>query len=121
MLENQIDPLLRLVFEVRKQEGEDVSDFAEIFDERVAEKRIRLANKVLPESVALRGENPLELIYDRLSAGLHKQTEDECMEIAREAWQVLSHVVVSINDEYQQRQAKNRYAAMIRKMRGRDG
>jgi len=119
LLENQIAPLLRLVYEVRKQEGEDISEFSQIFDERVAEKKIRLANQVLPESVLVQGENPLELIYDRLSAGLHRGSEDECIEIAREASQVLEHIVTSINDEYQQRQATARYADMIRKMRGR--
>ena len=67
----------------------------------------------------VQGENPLELIYDRLSAGLHRESEDECIEIAREASQVLEHIVTSINDEYQQRQATARYADMIRKMRGR--
>jgi hypothetical protein len=119
LLENQITPLLRLVYEVRKQEGEDISDFSQILDERVAEKKIRLANQVLPESLLVKGENPLELIYDRLSAGLHRQSEDECIEIAREASQVLKHIVTSINDEYQQRQSRARYADMIRKMRGR--
>ena len=120
LLEEQVAPLLWLVYEARKQEGEDVSGFAEIMEEKVAENKIRLANKVLPTSAAVEGDNPLELIYDRLSAGLHRQSEDECIEIAREASQVLQHVIVSINDEYQQRQSKNRYVELIRKMRGRD-
>lgn len=119
LLENQIVPLLQLVYEARKEEGEDVSAFAEITNERVAENKIRFANKVLPNSVLVPGENPLELIYDRLSAGLHRQSEDECMEIAHEASQVLEHTVISINDESQQRQSKNQYVKRIRKMRSR--
>jgi len=86
LLENQIAPLLRLVYEARKEEGEEVSDLSLIMEERTAQRKIRLANQVLPASVAVPGDNPLELIYDRLSAGLHRQSEDECMEIAHKPW-----------------------------------
>lgn len=41
------------------------------------------------------------------------------MNIATEASEVLGHVVISINDEYQQRQSKNRYVEMIRGLRKR--
>lgn len=121
LLENQIAPLLQLVYQARKEEGEDVSDFSAIMEERTAEKKIRLANEVLPASVAVEGDNPLELIYDRLSAGLHRQSEQECMGIAVEASEVLGHVIISLNDEYQRRQSKNRYVEMIRGLRKRGG
>lgn len=121
VLENQIAPLLQLVREARKEEGEEVSDLSRIMEERTAEKKIRLANQVLPASLAVSGDNPLELIYDRLSAGLHRQSEQEGMEIAVEASKVLRHIIISINDEYQRRQSKNRYVEMIRGLRKRGG
>lgn len=121
LLENQIAPLLRLVYEARKEEGEDVGDLSRIMKERVAEKKIRLANQVLPASVAVEGDNPLELIYDRLSAGLHRGDEQECMEIAVEASEILKHVIISLNDEGQRRQSKSRYVEMLRGLRKRGG
>ena len=121
LLENQITPLLRLVYEARKEEGEDVGDLSEILDEKVAENKIRLANRVLPRSLEVPGDNPLELIYDKLSAGLHRQSEQECIEIATEASQVLRYVIVSINDEYERRKSKNRYVELIKGLRKRGG
>jgi hypothetical protein len=119
LLEDQITPLLQLVYEVRKAEGEDVGGLSEILNEKVAEKKIRLANEVLPSSLEVPGDNPLELIYDKLSAGLHRQNEQECMEIATEASQILRYVIVSINDEYERRRSKNRYTELIRGLRKR--
>jgi len=121
LLENQITPLLRLVYEARKEEGEDVGELSEILDAKVAENKIRLANRVLPKSLEVPGDNPLELIYDKLSASLHRQSEQECMEIATEASQVLRYVIVSINDEYERRKSKNRYVELIKGLRKRGG
>jgi hypothetical protein len=121
LLENQITPLLRLVYEARKEEGEDVGELSEILDAKVAENKIRLANRVLPRSLEVPGDNPLELIYDKLSAGLHRQSEQECIEIATEASQVLRYVIVSINDEYERRKSKNRYVELIKGLRKRGG
>jgi hypothetical protein len=121
LLENQITPLLRLVYEASKEEGEDVGELSEILDEKVAENKIRLANRVLPRSLEVPGDNPLELIYDKLSAGLHRQSEQECMEIATEASQVLRYVIISINDEYERRKSKNRYVELIKGLRKRGG
>jgi hypothetical protein len=106
LLEEQITPLLRLVYEVRKEEGEDVAELSTILDERVAEMKIRLANDVLPSSLEVPGDNPLALIYDMLNVGLHRQSEQECMEIAAEASEVLRYVVISINDQYERRLSK---------------
>jgi hypothetical protein len=119
LLEEQITPLLELVYEVRKEEGEDVGELSEILNEKVAEKKIRLANNVLPSSLEVPGDNPLELIYDKLSAGLHRQNEQECMQIATEASELLRYVVISINDQYERRQSKNRFTDLIRGLRKR--
>jgi hypothetical protein len=119
LLENQITPLLQSVYELRKEEDGDVRELSEILGEKVAENKIRLANKVLPSSLEVPGDNPLELIYDKLSAGLHRQSEQECMEIATEASQVLRYVIISINDEYERRRSKSRYTELIRGLRKR--
>jgi hypothetical protein len=121
LLEEQITPLLRLVYGVRKEEGEDVAELSKILDERVAEKKIRLANDVLPSSLEVPGDNRLEMIYDKLSAGLHRQSEQECMEIAVETSELLRYVIISINDQYERRQSKNRFTELIRGLRKRGG
>jgi hypothetical protein len=79
LLENQITPLLQSVYEVRKEEGEDVGELSEVLSEKVAENKIRLANNVLPTSLEVPGDNPLELIYDKLSAGCTDR-------VSRSAW-----------------------------------
>lgn len=121
-LENQIAPLFQIVYEVREEEGADEKELLTIRDvinSKTAEEKIRLANQVLPASLVVQGDNPLELIYDRLSAGLHRQDEAECMGIADEASKVLEYVIVSLNDKRQQQQARALYAERIRELRQR--
>ncbi len=110
-----------MVYEARNEEGEDVGELSEVLNEKVAENEIRLANQVLPSSLEIRGDNPLELIYDKLSAGLHRQSEQECMEIATEASQVLRYVIISISNKYERRKSKNRYVDLIKGLRKRGG
>lgn len=118
MLENQIEPMVELVREVRQDASEDTTDLDDVLKGRTAEDKIRLANKVLPSTLEVSGDNPLELIYDQLSDGLHRKGDEECTEIASEVAGLLEYVVTSINNEHQQRQAKKQYAERIRKLRG---
>ena len=121
-LENQIVPLLQTVYEGRQENGasdEELNAVRTIMDRGSAEEKIRMANQVLPAAVRVTGENPLELIYDRLSAGLHRQNEQECTSIAKEVREALEHVFVSLSTERQQRRDRNRYAEIVRELRQR--
>ena len=121
-LENQITPLLQKVYEIRQEDGaseEELSTIRSIMERGTAEDRIKMANQVLPATVFVPGENPLELIYDRLSDGLHRRDEQECTNIAKESREALEHVFVSLSEEQQRSRGRNRYAEIVRDLRQR--
>ena len=120
ILENQITPLLQTVYQNRQDDGaseEELNAVRKIMDKGSAEERIKLANEVLPQALRVAGENPLELIYDKLSAGLHRQDEQQCTTVAAEVRDALEHVFVGLSVERQQRQDRNRYAEIVRGLR----
>lgn len=122
ILENQINPLLQTVYDNRQDDGasdEDLNAVSKIMKKGSVEERIKLANEVLPQALRVAGENPLELIYDKLSAGLHRQDEQQCTAVATEVREALEHVFVGLSVERQQRQGRNRYAEIVRGLRGR--
>lgn len=122
VLENHITPLLQLVRQNRMDDSassEELSQIDEIIEGRSADEKIRLAREVLPDSLLVEGDNPLEFMYDQLSAGLHRKDEQECTEIARELLDPLRHVVVSLSKEREQRRQRRGFGEQIRALRKR--
>lgn len=50
----------------------------------------------LPESLLIKGHNPLTLLYSALSKGLHAKTDEECLELATSIRVVLSELAERI-------------------------
>jgi hypothetical protein len=48
------------------------------------EERLKLAAEALPESLRPGGANPLAVLYNHYSRGIHGLTDEECLEVARE-------------------------------------
>ncbi|MEQ9151630.1 MAG: hypothetical protein RLO06_09050 [Parvibaculum sp.] len=44
----------------------------------------------IPPSLLFEGQNPLRLLYDTLSEGIHKQTDEQCLEAAHDVRVVLT-------------------------------
>jgi hypothetical protein len=53
----------------------------------------------LPNSLRVLDDNPLKLLYQQTSEGLHNLTETECMQRAKEIEVVLNFVMTKINEE----------------------
>jgi hypothetical protein len=49
---------------------------------RVAQEKIALVRDLLPALCKPNGMNPLAVLHDQLSCGLHNETDEECLEIA---------------------------------------
>src|SRR5262249_13372478 len=49
-----------------------------------------LAKNAIPDAIRIRGHNPLSLLHAALSAGLHDQTDAECLERAHDIRVVLA-------------------------------
>jgi len=53
----------------------------------------------LPNSLKSLGDNPIKLLYNQTSEGLHSLTEEECLQKANSILQLLNFVIKKINEE----------------------
>lgn len=116
ILENRVLLLLQTLRELREAEGatsEDLSEIDAAIRRREAEDRIRLANEALPESIKIAGDNPLALIYDRLSDALHRRDDQDCMDIAENVSKPLEHIVTSLSAARRQLRERKAYEEQI--------
>ncbi len=94
--------------ETKEQEGADESELQRIKDiiaEPMLENKIKLVTETDPKT----GINPVGLMYDQLSVGIHRLTDNECTQVAREVSLLLFDVLVKLkkrqdeNKEYSER------------------
>ena len=62
-------------------------------------KLIDVINKHLPVSLKELGDNPVRLLYEQLSGGIHEFTDEQCMEKAEHIDVLLNYVIRKINEE----------------------
>jgi len=53
----------------------------------------------LPYSLKSLGDNPIKLLYNQTSEGLHSLTEDQCLEKTKKILELLNFVIKKINEE----------------------
>jgi len=114
VLEDTIDPLLKLELEVRRAEGADANEVDEIsaaIEGKRFDTKTEIAYRHAPKAIIVHGNNPLKLIHDKLSIGVHRLDEDQCVEIAAMLSAALEYVVTALN---RQREEKAAFTAAIR-------
>jgi hypothetical protein len=55
--------------------------------------------KHLPNSLKILGDNPIKILYNQTSEGLHSLGEKECLEKAEKILKLLDFVIIKINEE----------------------
>jgi hypothetical protein len=60
---------------------------------------IAAVTKYLPSSLKISGENPVSILYQQLSVGIHTLTEDQCLEKADSIKTLLTFVIKKVNEE----------------------
>jgi len=84
VVENRINDLLDLIAEVAKDQGfatDQVAELDRIKTSKIFEHKIAFASKILPPSLRPGGQNPVDLLHDIASEGIHNRSEDECIEL----------------------------------------
>lgn len=107
IIENEIDPLLELLIERKKIEGEDESKLKEYELTREGKSftdKTKLAYEITPSTLIIDGLNPFKLLHDFLSHGIHSKNEDQCVEIATKTKGALEFVVIELNREKNSRE-----------------
>jgi hypothetical protein len=119
LIEKHINPLLRLLYEVKKDQGVGEDELAKI-DEAIASKnftaKTEFAAEIAPASIIVEGHNPLKEIHDGLSVGLHSLDEGAANDYATKIRSALEFVVRRLRREVEERRA---YAASLKKARKR--
>jgi hypothetical protein len=53
----------------------------------------------VPATLLIGGQNPIKLLYQQLSGGIHQFSESECMDKAQSLDMVLRFVIKKVNSE----------------------
>lgn len=83
VVENKIGALLEEIASVLPPGPSEYRDALQrVRGSPVAEEKIKIVKDLLPESLRPAGRNPLGLIYDVLSEGLHYESDERCLDLA---------------------------------------
>ena len=96
VVENNISKLLDLVQEDAKSSSASTKvteALAELRKNSSMDKKITIANNALPEYLQPDGLNPLGRLYKVLSEGVHKFSEEECLNKAKATSKCLEYLV----------------------------
>ena len=88
VIENKVNALIDLIAEVARTanfELEQLSHIDEIKNDRRVDVRIEFASKILPMHLRPGGHNPLDKLYAAASAGLHGESDEDCLQIFEDA------------------------------------
>jgi len=114
MLADEINPLLKMNYEIKKSEGSDAKElkrFEEAIAAKVFDEKIKLISQGLPDSIEVPGNNPVLLAYRQLSHGLHNLSDQECVDVARRVCSILLRLLVGLREE---QESKKKYLDDIR-------
>jgi hypothetical protein len=120
VVESIIGKLLGLVGEIIPVEERAIYEEAlrNIEASIVARERIRLVKDLLPQASRPDGLNPLGILYDALSDGIHDLSDEECLQHAVSVRSVLTFIVEKVENE---RRVKGEFTAAMRSLLDRKG
>ncbi len=95
--------LIHIIEEIKKLPDAHSLEIQSLLDEHKQQPTVStIYEKIfqhLPNSLKSLGDNPIKLLYNQTSEGLHSMTEDKAMEKARIILQLLDFVIIKINEE----------------------
>ena len=101
VLENKINALLDLIAEAArnaKVADDHLAEIETVKKSHRVEDRIDLASAILPAHLKPGGHNPLDKLYGPLSAGLHGESDDDCLTIFSEARFVFEYLFKNLTE-----------------------
>ncbi len=101
VLENKINALLDLIAEAARNAqvaSEEPAKIEAVKKSHRVEDKINIASKILPAHLKPGGHNPLDKLYGPLSAGLHGESDDECLRIFSEARFVFEYLFKNLTE-----------------------
>jgi hypothetical protein len=99
VVENQKNRLLDEILKVAKKVGassEVINNLENAIAESQFAKAIDITKDTFPESLLIDGHNPLKLLHKALSIGIHKETDERCLQLAHDIRIVLTDLSTRI-------------------------
>ncbi len=108
IIENEI---IRLIEDISKLDFDGVEHIEQALKtyetDHAMAKLIDVATKFLPNSLLSIGDNPIRLLHEQLSVGLHKLPDEVCIGKAETIDTILKYVIKKVNEEkYQLKDVK---------------
>lgn len=76
----------------------DISKLRAATQEHQFTKALEIMKPAIPEAVKIKGHNPLQLLHQALSEGLHEKTDAECLELATSIRVVLTKLAEKLSE-----------------------
>jgi hypothetical protein len=105
VLENSIGKILQNLLSVLEINGgspEEIGEINKALSGTVMDERIRIAKDAVPRNIRPNNMNPLTIIYDILSKGIHRLPEDECLENSKNIRIALVYLIKAITQQNQE-------------------
>ncbi|MFC1731295.1 hypothetical protein ACFL6I_13285 [candidate division KSB1 bacterium] len=91
-----IDKLIDLYNEV--DDKDTITELKKAKGDKRFTKAIEPLIKLIPETLYIRSDNPLGLLHDLFSTGIHKESDEKCMEIATDTCVIFIRLIERINE-----------------------
>lgn len=101
VLENKINALLDLIADAARNENasaELLTTLEAVMSSHRVEDKIKVASEVLPAHLKPGGHNPLDKLYAPLSAGLHGESDDQCLPTFADAKFVFEYLFKNLTE-----------------------
>jgi hypothetical protein len=101
VVEDIANDLIDLVEQAAKLEGatDRLEKIAAARSSQRADEKLKVAAPLVPPYLLVNGQNPLARLYDAYSAGIHRETEDDCKHLAMDFRASLEFAIVGLKDQ----------------------
>ena len=105
VLENSFNKILEKMLSIAEEDSD--SDQIEIIrkaiENRVSEEKIKLIKEKVPKYLLVKGNNPFEVLYSSLSAGIHNYNEEDCLRNSEKIRIGLTFIIKTIKRIFEER------------------
>jgi hypothetical protein len=109
IIQNKIDTLIKIYREKRVNQDageEERKALDQALGTTIFDDKLKFIKQELPKGIEVKGHNPVSLMYDKLSNGIHDLTDDECVQVAQDVTGLLTEILVGLEE---QNESKRRY------------
>lgn len=108
IIENNINELLKMLQEDIKStdtESPLISKLSQLKENTPMKDKIDIANTALPEYLVPSGLNPLGRLYTILSRGIHSDSDETCLELAKTLQECIKYLISELSSRRKNRES----------------